>query len=178
MKNRELLLLRHGKSDWSGDTDDYHRPLKERGRKGARRIGAWLQRQRLLPDHIIASPATRALTTACITAKAMGISEKQVHQDQRIYEASLKDLLQVLGSCPDTAQRVLLVGHNPGLEELLTFLASDPVPVPTDGKLLPTATLARLAMPDHWQNLPAGCARLLTIQRARDLPENAAFSGS
>lgn len=171
MKTRELLLLRHGKSDWNVAVDDYHRPLKQRGRKGARRIGAWLLRQRLLPDHIVSSPATRALTTARKSATAMGIADTLVHQDKRLYEACLEDLLEVLGNCPNTAQRVMLVGHNPGLEELLIYLARTPLPVQQDGKLLPTATLARLEMPDDWKKLPAGCARLLTLQRARDLPK-------
>ena len=56
----ELLLLRHGKSDWSAGTDDLHRPLKNRGKRGAQRIGTWMWQQDLVPDHIISSPATRA----------------------------------------------------------------------------------------------------------------------
>lgn len=61
---RELLLLRHGKSDWDTDTDDFNRPLKDRGKRGAQRVGVWLLRQGLLPDLVIASPAERALVTA------------------------------------------------------------------------------------------------------------------
>jgi phosphohistidine phosphatase len=65
----------------------------------------------------------------------------------------------------------MLVGHNPGLEELLVWLAGEVVPVPEDGKLLPTATLARLRMPADWQVLTAGCARLDTVTRSTSLPK-------
>jgi phosphohistidine phosphatase len=168
---RELLLLRHGKSDWGAGVDDYHRPLKDRGKRGAQRIGVWLAQQKLVPDLIIASPAERALVTARKTCKAMGNGDQGIHRDKRIYAAGLDELLEVLGDCPQDAGRVMLVGHNPGLEELLDWLTSEAVPVPDDGKLLPTATLARLQMPADWQELTAGCARLDSITRHGTLPK-------
>ena len=61
---RELLILRHGKSDWEAGTDDFHRPLKDRGKRGAQRVGVWLLQQGLLPDHVVSSPAERAIVTA------------------------------------------------------------------------------------------------------------------
>jgi phosphohistidine phosphatase len=61
---RELLLLRHGKSDWSTGVDDYHRPLKDRGKRDAQRIGVWLAQQKMIPDLIVTSSAERALVTA------------------------------------------------------------------------------------------------------------------
>ena len=90
-------------------------------------------------------------------------------QDERIYAADFDALLTVLADCPPDAVRVMLVGHNPGLEELLAWLASEVVPTPEDGKLLPTATLARLEMPADWRTLVAGCARLVSITRPATL---------
>jgi phosphohistidine phosphatase len=168
---RELLLLRHGKSDWIVGADDFHRPLKQRGKRAAQRIGAWLAQQEMMPDYILTSPAERALVTAQKVCKAMGNRAESVRPDDRIYDARVDDLLEALGDCPDAATRVMLVGHNPGLEALLVWLASDHVAVPSDGKLLPTATLARLAMPVDWLSLPQGCARLESITRPGTLPE-------
>jgi phosphohistidine phosphatase len=168
---RELLLLRHGKSDWDTGVDDFHRPLKDRGKRGAQRIGVWLAQQNILPDLIVASPAERALVTAQKTCKAMGNSDEGIQRDKRIYAAAIDELLAVLADCPQDAGRVMLVGHNPGLEELLVWLARETVPEPEDGKRLPTATLARLQMPADWRALVAGCARLESVTRSGTLPK-------
>jgi phosphohistidine phosphatase len=172
---RELLILRHGKSDWEAGTDDFHRPLKDRGKRGAQRVGVWLLQQGLLPDHVVSSPAERALVTAEKACKAMGMNARMIQREPAVYEAMSGDLLQVLADCPADAQRVMLVGHNPGLEELLIYLAHESIPYPADGKLLPTATLARLAMPDDWQELHAGSAQLLSITRPGELPKKFPF---
>jgi phosphohistidine phosphatase len=168
---RELLILRHGKSDWSVNVEDFQRPLKDRGRRGARHMGEWLRQQELVPDYVISSPAERALVTAEKACKAMGLGVGAVHRDRGIYAADLDDLLGVLEGCPEKVRRVLLVGHNPGLEELLEYLADEKIPLPDDGKLLPTATLARLQMPVDWHDLEAGCARLVSIIRPGALPK-------
>jgi phosphohistidine phosphatase len=167
---RELLLLRHGKSDWNADVDDYHRPLKDRGKRGAQRIGVWLAQQKMLPDLIVTSPAERALVTAQKACKAMGSGDAGIKQDRRIYEAGVDDLLAVLGDCPPDAGRIMLVGHNPGLEKLLVWLAST-TPETDDGKLLPTAALARLQLQADWRALVAGCASLDSITRPGTLPK-------
>jgi len=168
---RELLLLRHGKSDWDTGVDDYHRPLKDRGKRGAQRIGVWLAQQKMVPDFIVTSPAERALVTAQKVCKAMGDGDAGIQLDKRIYAADIDELLAVLGDCPQEAGRVMLVGHNPGLEELLVWLVRETVPETDDGKLLPTATLARLQMPADWQALTAGCACLDSITRPGTLPK-------
>lgn len=172
---RELLILRHGKSDWSTGDEDYYRPLKERGLRNAGQVGSWLARQGTLPDLVVTSPATRALTTARLACDAMGNGSLAIREDRRIYAGGVRDLLEVLGACPQEARRVLLVGHNPGLEDLLRWLAGADIPVPGDGKLLPTAALARLSMPDDWTQLPSACARLDGVTRPAALPEKFPF---
>jgi len=168
---RELLLLRHGKSDWNTGVDDFHRPLRDRGKRGAQRIGVWLAQQERVPDYIVTSPAERARVTAQKACKAMGNGDQGIQQDRRIYAADIDRLLAVLSDAPQDAGRIMLVGHNPGLEELLDWLVSDTLPVSDDGKRLPTATLAILKMPDDWQTLIAGCARLDSITRPGTLPK-------
>ena len=150
--NKELLLLRHGKSDWHTDTTDFYRPLNKRGNRSALRIGEWLAEKKLTPDLIISSPATRALTTAEIVCSTMGLPIHSIQTEKRIYEASLSDLRQVLLHIPDSIQRLLLVGHNPGFESLLSYLAPD-IAIPGDGKLMPTATLAYLQLDPQWSFL-------------------------
>lgn len=168
---RELLLLRHGKSDWGAGLEDFYRPLKDRGKRGAQRVGVWLARQEWIPDLIISSPAERALVTAEKACKAMGIDASGIRQDKRIYAADVDELLAVLGECQQKSARVMLVGHNPGLEELLLLLTDETVALPEDGKLMPTATLARLQVQADWPLLQAGCARLLSLTRPDTLPK-------
>ncbi len=163
--NKELLLLRHGKSDWNTNTTDFNRPLNKRGKRNAQQMGDWLGEQKLPPDLIISSPAKRALSTAKIICDTMGISAHTIKTDKRIYEASLFDLRQVLLDIPDSIQRLLLVGHNPGIESLLSYLGPD-IPVPDDGKLMPTATLAYLQLDSQWSFLQAN----YILQRPKDLP--------
>ncbi len=162
--NKELLLLRHGKSDWNTNTTDFDRPLNQRGNRNAQQIGEWLTKQKLVPDLIICSPAVRALTTTQIVCEAMGVSAQTIQTEKSIYEASLSDLHLVLQAIPESTQRVLLVGHNPGFESLLSDLASN-ILIPDDGKLMPTATLAYLQLNSQWTALQG---RSL-IQRAKDL---------
>jgi phosphohistidine phosphatase len=165
---RELLLLRHAKSDWDAKSpSDFDRPLAKRGKKDAPRVGEWLYREGLVPDLVVSSPAERARQTAVKVCKSMDFKKKKIAWDEEIYDADVPALLAVLARCPEQAATVLLIGHNPGLEELLRYLAGDEVESPSDGKLLPTATLARLEMPNDWSNLEPGCAQLVNICRPR-----------
>ena len=168
--SRELWLLRHGKSDRNLAMEDFDRPLKKRGKRAAERIGAWLQQQRLIPDWIVSSPAKRAISTAKIVHKAIAVEGLDITQDKRLYQEGFERLKTVLAECPSEARRVLLVGHNPELEDLLIHLAGA-ANLPDTDKLLPTAALARLIMPDDWTHLEAGCARLLSITSPKSLPE-------
>lgn len=162
---RELLVMRHGKSDWGVPSSDFDRPLKARGRRGAEKIAMWLEKKQLLPDFIISSPAQRARQTAEIVTETFGQDLSIIQLDSRIYTAGIHDLMSVLVDCPDQSQRVLLVGHNPGLEELLIYLLADYPEIPSNGKLLPTAALARLKILNNWNQTKKGCAELLSIKR-------------
>lgn len=173
----ELLILRHGKSDWDAGTDDYHRPLMDRGKRGAQRMGVWLAQQQLMPDLIISSPAERALVTAQKLCKAAGMGDAGIQRDERVYGATAGGLLGVLAGCPESVQRLMLVGHNPGLEDLLVLLAGAAVAIPDDGKLLPTATLARLTVMNAWKDLAPESALLESITRPANLPKKFPFPG-
>lgn len=169
--SRQLWLLRHAKSDWNNaNLSDFERPLNQRGTRDAPRLGRWLRQQGLCPDYLVSSPAERAHQTALSVAGELGIAAERIMLNPRIYEATTSHLLGVLAACPAEVQKVLLVGHNPGLETLLLYLCGQLI-MPDDGKWLPTCTLARLEMPDDWQQLAPASARLLSITRPRTLPE-------
>ncbi|MES9951057.1 MAG: histidine phosphatase family protein [Candidatus Thiodiazotropha sp.] len=169
------MLLRHGKSDWSQQLEDFKRPLKDRGKRGAQRMGVWLLQQQLQPDYVISSPAERAIVTAQKTVKAMGGDADAIVQDRRIYAANVGELLRVLSDVPPDSKRVMLVGHNPGLEMLTEYLHGERIPLPSDGKLIPTATLAHIEMPDDWIDLKTGDGELLSIVRPSSLDKKFPF---
>ena len=172
---RELLLLRHGKSDWSVGAPDVGRPLANRGKRAAQRMGVHLACEGWLPDHVVSSPAERARTTAHKACKAMGLGVAAIAYDERIYEADLSALLQVLADRPLDRRRVLLVGHNPGLEALIGYLAGGRLEGRRGTKTMPTAALARLALPESWSALTPGAAELLALVRPRELPKSFPF---
>ena len=166
----QLLLMRHAKSAWDTDApSDYDRPLAKRGRRDAPRMGSWLRHQGLLPDAVISSPARRAKQTAVRVCRELGVAKDAIIWDSRIYSAEVADLVAVLNDCPDKAEVVLLVGHNPGLEEMLCHLCGAGVASSASDKLLPTAALARLELEGGWKRLKAGAARLVGVMRPREL---------
>ena len=169
--SRELIIMRHAKSDWNHTAlSDFERPLNKRGQASAPKIGYWLRQQGLLPDHVVSSPAIRAKQTANLVCAELGFSRAEIRWDGRIYDAALADLLAVLTDCPNTALRVLLIGHNPGLEYLLMHLHSNPK-IPHSDKLMPTAAVGHMQLPDDWHQLDPACGQLLTLQHPRELPD-------
>lgn len=171
----ELLLFRHGKPDREASGDDFSRPLKDRGKRAAQRIGVWLAQHGLQPDYIVSSPAECALVTAQKCCKAMGSDAHAIKTDPRAYTTDIELLLAVLASCPAQAQRVMLVSHNPALEELLSWLSAEDLQQPEDARLLPTAALARLKVSKNWNSLGQGCAFIESIIKPRDLPKKFPF---
>ncbi|MCC7411324.1 MAG: histidine phosphatase family protein [Gammaproteobacteria bacterium] len=170
---RTLVLMRHAKSDWDSASEiDFDRPLSARGRRDAPRVGGWLVRAGLVPDLVVSSPAARARATTLAVLAMLPEPKPQVLWEPLVYAASLATLLAVLGKMPDSAQRVLLVGHNPGLEELLRYLSGGALPADVEpAKPMPTAAVACLHMPAHWQRLSAGTARCVRVMRPRKLAE-------
>lgn len=167
---RELLIMRHAKSDWSsGASGDFERPLNRRGREAAPRMGRWLIEQRLHPDQVVSSPALRAAQTARLVTAELGFDERQIDWREEIYEAAPGTLLRLLAVLP-ALPRTLLIGHNPGLERLLAYLVAS-LPSPEDANLLPTATVARLRLGDDWGDLQPGSGQLLALVRPKSLTD-------
>jgi phosphohistidine phosphatase len=169
---KSLTLLRHAKSTWDDPVArDFDRPLNPRGRRAALAVGREMKRLCLGFDAIIASPAVRVRETLAEVASGYG-QPLEPDFDQRIYLAATTTLLDVLRACDDSVERLLLVGHNPGMECLALLLAR-----PEEGGLrgdieekYPTGTLAELSLPaERWRDLREGSGTLVRFIRPRDL---------
>jgi len=170
---KTLALFRHAKSDWSdARARDFDRPLNARGQRGAQAMGAYIKSTGRAFDRMIASPAVRAAETVEEASKAWKCTFK-VEWDRRIYLASSATLIDLLKELSGDPASVLMVGHNPGLEDLIFDLVPDdgssPLRAVVEEKF-PTATFAVLELDvEKWADVTEGCARLVEIKRPRDL---------
>ena len=155
---KQLLLLRHaaasGKSAGGGDRD---RPLTPDGRRAAQRLGHGLKAEGISPDHVLCSPARRARETLEGIAETLD-ALPPADFDDALYLADSRALLERLRSVSAASQRVLLIGHNPGLEELVRALAG---PADAAGlSSLPASGLVIFQVSAPWSALSEDCARL------------------
>ncbi|MEA3040680.1 MAG: phosphohistidine phosphatase [Sphingomonadales bacterium] len=165
-----LTLLRHAKSTWDDPVArDFDRPLNRRGRKAAHAIGAEMRRLGLAFDAVIASPAIRVEETLAEVEAAYGRALGAAF-DQRIYLATTETLLERVRCTDEAADRLLLVGHNPGLESLAMELTRGSSLREEVATKYPTATLAEIELPAaSWRDVAAGTGRLARFIRPRDL---------
>ena len=168
-----LGLFRHAKSDWQDPrARDFDRPLNARGREGAAVMGRHIRDHGLRWDRIISSPAIRCAETIEIACQAAG-RPVAVQWDRRIYLASSATLLDLLRAQDDSATAVLMVGHNPGLEDLIFDLVPDDGTSPLRDVVeikFPTASYAVLELDTaSWADLKERTGRLVHLTRPRDL---------
>jgi phosphohistidine phosphatase len=162
-QERTLVLLRHAKSDWPEGIADIERPLADRGRKDAPAAGKWLREQVPGIDLVLCSPAARTRQTWRLVATELTLKPDthiESHIDKRIYTASPNDLLGVVRDLPATAGTVLVIGHNPGLEELVGLLAD----VRCE---LRTSSIAVLSGSGVWSEAGPGWGRLVESETPR-----------
>lgn len=160
---KTLLIMRHAKSSWKDDDlPDHDRPLNKRGKSDAPAAGNWLRQEELLPDLILCSTAQRARSTAEAVSEASGY-EGEIQYSRDLYAASPEDYLEALASLPDRYERVMLIGHNPGLGELLEELTEEV-------ETFPTAALAEVQLPiTHWSEITdSQSGKLARIWRPKD----------
>lgn len=165
---KRLAILRHAKSDWDGHHHkDFERPLNKRGREAAATIRDAIAERHLTFDAILASPSVRTRQTLY----GLGL-EDRARWDQHIYLASRETLLGVIRAVSDDEESVLIVGHNPGLQQLVLFLAAA-----EQEKLrrrvsekFPTAALALLDLDvESWADVTLGCGRISELLVPREL---------
>jgi phosphohistidine phosphatase len=167
---RRLILLRHAKSDWP-DVPDHDRPLAKRGRKDAPVIGRWLDSHGYVPDTVICSTARRTRQTWELVAPELDRSP-EVRFEPRAYAASALTLLYLARELPSQSRAVLLIAHNPGIEDLANSLAAQPgedTESRSQGLRFPTAAVAVFGYVGDWPGLALGRARLLDSTTPADL---------
>jgi phosphohistidine phosphatase len=166
---KRLFLLRHAKSAWDDAAlRDRDRPLAPRGRKAAKRVGHWAKEHGVRPQLVVCSNAVRAQQTLRRVLPSLG--EPAVWVEVTLYAAGAETLLARVRTLPDEVDEAMLVGHNPGLMELLLLLA---VPGPLRERArekVPTGALAKLEMNvEHWVEVSPGDARLTEFVVPREL---------
>ena len=163
---RTLYLLRHAKSSWKdASMRDFDRPLKGRGRDAAQEVGKRLGDEKPRAEVVVCSPAARTRETADIVLKHAHL-KVDLTFDDRIYEASLRDLLHVVSDIPDDKQTAMMIGHNPGFEELVAFLSGEP-------RRMPTCGLAKIRLDvASWKDARAGEGTLEWFVTPKELAED------
>ena len=149
MSERTLILFRHAKSDQSSGPADIDRPLNPRGERQAPEAGRWLADNIDAIDLAVVSPANRARTTWELASAELD-EQPQTRIDDRIYGGSL---LSVVRDLPYEARTVVLVGHNPGIEDLASLLSNTAVPMPTSTLAVLDASTVWSSAGDAWATL-------------------------
>jgi phosphohistidine phosphatase len=165
----QLTLLRHAKSSWA-DTgqEDRERPLAPRGRKAARRLAGYLRDEAVRPDLVLCSPAVRATETLDLVRPGLG-EHVDVQVEEALYGAGARELLDRLRRLPESVDWAMVVGHNPGLQQLVVLLARDGSLRERARAHFPTGALATLRPREGWTDLGPGVADLVTCVAPREL---------
>jgi phosphohistidine phosphatase len=162
---KRLFLLRHAKSSWDEEgLADRDRPLAPRGRKAAKVMAHHLEEEKISPALVLCSPARRTRETL-EAVRANG----EVRIEDELYGASGAELLGRLREVPDEVESVMLIGHNPGIEDLALGLAAGGARLEDMKRKFPTAALATLKVPDNWKELAPGSAELVAFVTPKGL---------
>ncbi|MEV5242670.1 histidine phosphatase family protein [Streptomyces cinnamoneus] len=161
---RRIVILRHAKAEWA-DVDDHERPLADRGRKDAPVAGRWLAGSGITADLALCSTSARTRETWKLVVPELPERPRTVYED-RMYEASLGELIALLNEVSDEVSDVVLIGHNPGMHALADALAGE-----SDGDLLPrmnrsgfpTSAIAVVAFTGSWKSVEHGVGRLVAF---------------
>jgi phosphohistidine phosphatase len=164
-----LYLLRHAKSDWDDpELPDQDRPLAARGVRASRDMAKRLKKAGVTPSLVLCSPALRARQTLDLIAPALG-QKVAIKYDDGLYGASAADVIKRLGAVADSVPSVMVVGHNPTIQELTLELTGPGEDTGGVRQKFPTAALAVLEIDQRdWKNLRPGCAHLVGFLTPRD----------
>lgn len=147
-----IHLIRHAKSSWNNpDLDDFSRTLNERGKNDAPFMANKLKELGCHPDYFISSPAKRTTETSKIIATALNFHFEKIIFDKRIYESSLKQVLQIVNEVPNNFNNIVFVGHNPTLTQLSNYFTNDFI------DHIPTCGIVKIELEiNNWQHIIQG----------------------
>lgn len=153
---KQLLIIRHAKSDWAQNVSDFNRPLNKRGKSNAPEMSKRLVRKNIYPNQLVSSPALRAITTAKYFADALGIKKSDIIKEPDIYDALTQTLLDVVNKLDNQSDFTALFGHNPGLTQLVNDLSASNI------YNIPTCGMALIEFPfDKWEMISRGTGELI-----------------
>jgi phosphohistidine phosphatase len=160
--------MRHAKSDWSGpQKSDFERPINGRGRKNAVRVGQWMSDNNYIPQRIISSPATRAKETIeLVTEQISKFNHEDLIFQDDLYLAGFTQLIEIINTYQNDAQSLMLIGHNPGIENLVNYLCSQSGNSETS---VTTANLFIFEYADNHFNPVADSCKLIEVIKPREL---------
>jgi phosphohistidine phosphatase len=168
---RTLYVLRHAKSDW-GDASlrDFDRPLNGRGRKAAKAMGQEMRERGLAPDLVLLSPSARTTETLARVEEGFGASFEKV-EEPNIYLAESGALADLIRSAPAKSERLMVVGHNPGMQELVRALANGPQDLRAEAAAkFPTGALAEISFDvSKWSDVAPGSGFIRNFVKPREL---------
>ena len=172
MASSRLVVMRHAKSDWySGAPEDFLRPLSERGLADARRMGQWMAAAAILPEWIVSSPSRRTRETLSLLAAGARIDlDGRTEWVDELYHSSLESILAVLKT-QKQRRDLMVLGHNPGLQELIDYLVDECPQAAAFNKRFPTAAILVLETDQRFDALRHGCARVIAHQRPQALAD-------
>jgi phosphohistidine phosphatase len=171
---KRLYLLRHAKSSWDDPTlADHDRPLAPRGRRAANVMAKHLQRNEIAPKLVLCSESRRTRQTLKRIAPSLGGSP-EVQIKSELYAASSADLLEVLRELPDAVGSVMVIGHNPGIQDLALSLSRGGPDIARVRRKFPTGALATLELEGSWRGLARGTAELTSFVKPKELAGGAA----
>ncbi len=149
---KTLYIVRHGKSSWDDfSASDHDRKLLPLGKKRTKTVAKWLKKHDVFPDRIISSTAIRAYETARLIAKGIGFPEGKIEKERALYGADPEDVEELLFTLPDSVEKVMVVGHNPGFTDLVNLFLEDSKWIDN----LPTSgVVAVIFDTDKWEKLP------------------------
>ena len=168
---RTLYVLRHAKSDW-GDASlrDFDRPLNGRGRKSAKAMGHELRERGLTPDLVLLSPSARTTETLARVEEGFGASFEKV-EESSIYLAENEALVALIRNAPAKSERLMIVGHNPGMHELVLLLANGPRDLREEAAAkFPTGAMAEISFDvGDWSDVTPGSGFIRSFLKPREL---------
>ncbi len=171
---KRLYLLRHAESSWDDPTlADHDRPLAPRGRPAAKVMAKHLGRKGIAPGLVLCSPSRRTRETLTRIAQGLG-KNADVRIEAELYAASAAVLLEVLHEVPDEVESVMLIGHNPGIQDLALSLARPGSKSARVRSKFPTAALATQELNGTWRELAPGSAELVSFVKPKELSRGAA----
>ena len=173
----ELLLMRHAKSDWSIYAADIDRPLNSRGRRDARFMGAYLNQHNLIPDRMVVSAAQRTRETASLLLENLPVPGDRLIIDKELYLADRETLCEIIElygrASPRSGQRLMILAHNPGMDDVVRYLSSSGPPFSSSGKLMTTSAVARFHLDSPAAVNKPGQGKLISLLRPKEIREPA-----